>query len=78
MKMADYRDAAPTFGARLRYILMAENMSIKKLMRKTGIHGNTISGYLTGRSKPSAKNLTRILEAIPGSYSYWLVTGKES
>ena len=78
MKLNYYQNVAPTFGARLRYILLVENISNKRLARNAGISLSIVSIYLSGHREPSFKNLTRILEALPASYAYWLVTGKEA
>lgn len=63
---------------RIQKILIEEGMTSAKFADEIGIQASGVSHFLSGRNKPSADILAKILDRFRGINAEWLLTGRGS
>lgn len=64
-----------TIGQRIKFLIDAQNSSIRKFARMLDVSDTNIRNYIERGSKPSSDVLEKVVQTIPGINTSWLLTG---
>ncbi|MDB5268020.1 MAG: hypothetical protein JWP58_1060 [Hymenobacter sp.] len=65
-----------TIGQRIKFIMDAHDLSIRKIARTLDVSDTNIRNYIARDSKPSSDVLEKILRSFPQVNPAWLLTGE--